>query len=124
MRPLVVFGVVLTGAIVAFAQERACAQGDLGRGLGGSTEAAQSQAALPVPPPSATPERPCRFGPITKRITRDDAEAIIQTAPTRRAAWYALLAREEDYEAAPITFAVWAEDDGLGDGLVCFCPDE
>jgi len=120
MRLPIVFGVVLAGVTVAFVHKSALAQGDFVGNLGGSTEAAQSQAAPAVPPPPTTPElRPCTFGPITKRITLDDVEAIIRASPTRRAAWYAILAREEDEEAAPLNFAVTSEDDGLGDGLVC-----
>ncbi len=121
---VVVFGVVLAGVTVAFAQQDAFAQqGDLVEDLGGSTEATQSQAATPVPPPpSAQANWPCRFGPITKRIKFEDAEEIIWGAPTRRAAWYAILAREEDEGAEPLKFYVAASDDGLGDGLVC--PDK
>ncbi len=108
MRLLVVFGVVLTGAIVAFAQE------DVGNfGEGGSTEAAKSQAA---PPPNPYP---CHFGPITKRITQGDVSDIILDSPTLRAAWYAILARPEDEGAEPYGFILRVPDDGLGDGLVC-----
>jgi len=77
----------------------------------------------PVSPPGATrEERPCRFGPITKRIALDDVEAIVLTSPTRREGWYAILAREDDEGAAPLTFPAAADDDGLGNGLAC--PDE
>ncbi len=111
MRLLVVFGAVLAGVTVAFAQEDV---GDYGEG--GSTEAAQSQAAAPVL------RNPCHFGPITKRITPDDLFAIIRESPTSRAAWYVILARPEDEEAEPFSFELDGPDDGLGDGLVC--PDE
>src|SRR5262245_42472180 len=117
LRLVVGFALVLTGAKVAFAQ-----QGDVGGYGGGSTDAARS---LPVPPPTPTPQlRPCSFGPITRRVALDDVEAIIQASPTRRAAWYAILALEEDEEVAPLNFAVTSEDDGLGDGLVCPAPVE
>ncbi len=114
MKVMIVFVLVLTGVTVAFAQE-----GDLIPNLGASTEAAQSQEAPPAPPPNPNP---CHFGPITKRISRDDFGAIIAASPTRRAAWYAILAREDDEEAEPFGFILHAPDDGLGDGLVC--PEE
>lgn len=118
MRVQIVFGVVLTGVIVVCSQEVASAQAV--EELGESTEAAQSQSAPPVPPPNPTRRAfPCHFGPITKRITHDEVEAIISASPTRRAAWHAILAREDDETVEPFTFYVAATDDGLGDGLVC-----
>jgi len=72
---------------------------------------------LPKPP---DPKR--RHRSITKRIELDGVGAIIVASSTRRAAWYAILAREDDEAAAPLTSAVAASDNGLGDGLVC--PDE
>ena len=56
------------------------------------------------------------------RIDIYDVEAIIQATSTRREAWHAILALEDDPEVAPIMFKLVAPDDGLGDGLVC--PEE
>jgi hypothetical protein len=119
MRFLVIVAVVLTGVTFpvvqdgAFAQEGSYVSIDQG-------DSAQSQEAPPASPPSATVDPwPCYFGPITKRITFEDAEAIVLAAPTRREGWYALLAWEENEEIEPRSFTLPASDDGLGDGLVC-----
>jgi len=111
MRFLVIVAVVLTGVTVAFAQQGTYVE------EGGSTEAARSQAAPPVPLPRE--ETPCQFGPITKRITLDEVGAIIAASSTRREAWHAILARAEDEEVESLSFALNAPDDGLGDGLWC-----
>src|SRR5262245_28471499 len=113
MRPRlpVACALVLIGVTVALAQD------DVRNYRGGSTKAAQSQAASQSPLPSPTP---CHFGPITKRITADDVGEIIRTSPTRRAAWSFILARPEDEGAEPfVGLILYAPDDGLGDGLVC-----
>jgi len=117
----------LAAAAIALADEDALVRrlGDYRDPNAGENLAEPDQ---PQAPPSATPptplrgETPCHFGPITKRITRDDLGWIIAESPTPRAAWKFILARPEDERAEPLGFAISAPDDGLGDGLVC--PDD
>lgn len=88
--------------------------------LGGPAESVQPPETTVRRSPSPTHTAwPCRFGPITLRIDFDVMEAVIWESSTRREAWHAILALEEDPEIEPLTFAVASEDDGLGDGLVC-----
>lgn len=89
--------------------------------FGGPAEPSQA-APAEAPPRTAPSPWPCHFGPITMRISLDDVEAIIMATATRREAWNAILAREDDPEAEEITFRLAASDDGLGDGLAC--PEE
>jgi hypothetical protein len=111
MKLVVIIAVVLTGVAVADAQ-----QGNYVP-RGGATAAARSQAEPVQPIPRE--ETPCKFGPITKRITLDEVSEIMYASPTRREAWNAILARPENPQLEPVSFAIAAPDDGLGDGLHC-----
>lgn len=107
--------VTLLGAGLAVAEEP-----ELVPDFGGSTESVQPPATPARTSPSPThTDWPCRFGPITMRIESATVNAIIQTTSTRREAWYAVLALEDDPQVAPLTFELASDDDGLGDGLVC-----
>jgi hypothetical protein len=58
------------------------------------------------------------FGPVTLRIDPLEANEVVETAKTPRAAWYEILEMEEDPELPPFEFSVASPDDG-GEDLDC-----